>query len=177
MKRILLVTLLLALALLTVSVALPREGETADCLRIHIRANSNSTADQDVKYLVKGEVVKLLSPLLEHASSTAEAKNIVASNMDNIENVANKVLKEGGMPYVAHAVMRREHFPIRHYGNVTLAEGDYDALILELGEAVGDNWWCVAFPPLCFVPSEEAGTGDFHYVSKIAEIIAKKSRK
>ena len=69
--------------------------------------------------------------------------------------------------YKSRAVLREELFPTRTYDNLTLESGFYDALIVELGEGKGDNWWCVVYPPLCFV---ESGHG-YVYKSKIVEII------
>ena len=145
--------------------------DTSKYLRIHIRANSNSDIDQDVKYRIKGEVVKLLSPKLRGVKDADTAKEIVLKNIDNINNVANKVLEDGGYNYRASTILHKEKFPTRYYGNMTLEEGVYDALIVNLGRAEGNNWWCVVFPPLCFVRSEEVGSGKFTYVSKIKELL------
>ena len=173
MRKIIITILLIIGIAVSSTLIVGHADDTSDYMRIHIRANSNTEIDQDVKYIIKGEVVKLLTPQLERAKNADEAKCIVRDNIENINNVANKVLRDYGMDYVAHSDMRREHFPVRHYGNVTLEEGDYDALIVELGEARGDNWWCVVFPPLCFVESESVGSGRVEYVSKIAEWLDK----
>ena len=76
------------------------------------------------------------------------------------------MLKNAGFNYHSKVAVRNELFPTRVYGDFTLEEGFYDALIVELGEAKGDNWWCVVYPPLCFT-----GTENIKYKSKILEII------
>ena len=177
MKRAIFVIGGIICLIFTIIFAMPRSVNTEDYLRIHIRANSNSEIDQDIKYKIKGRIVEFLSPKLKEAKSVDEAKNIVIHNITNINSIANDVLNEENLSYKAVSELNREYFPVRHYGNVTLEEGVYDALIVRLGEASGNNWWCVVFPPLCFVESEESGDGNFHYVSKIREIIENIRRK
>lgn len=141
------------------------------CVRIHIRANSNADIDQSVKYEVKDAVVEYLTPYISHLESSSEAKSIVQSKLTDIERVADKVLSNKGYGYRASAKLCREEFPARSYGEYTLAEGVYDALIIELGAGEGNNWWCVLFPPLCFTPRGEGDTVE--YRSKIAELCEK----
>ncbi len=135
-------------------------------LRVHIRADSNEEAAQAVKYKVRDEVVKFLTPVVAQCETKAEAMQKIGQNLDGIEMVAENVLKKNGFPYGARASLRKEEFPTRIYDGVTLDAGVYDALILELGSGKGDNWWCVVYPPLCF-----SGTQNIVYKSKIAEII------
>jgi stage II sporulation protein R len=78
-------------------------------------------------------------------------------------------LKEEGFDYCSNAEIRQENFPTRVYGDYTLEEGVYDALIIELGEGVGDNWWCVIYPPLCFT----SASSDVTYRWLIQDIIDK----
>ncbi|HOK82133.1 MAG TPA: stage II sporulation protein R [Clostridia bacterium] len=137
-------------------------------VRIHIRANSDSEADQQVKLEVRDQIVAYLTPLLKDCKSAKEAKEIIESRLDEIEEVANGVLAGSG--YGARASLTNEYFPEKDYGNLTLEAGNYDALVVRLGSGEGANWWCVAFPPLCFVPSDGEGRV---YKSKIMEIIEK----
>ncbi len=147
-------------------------------LRIHIRANSNSEADQAVKYLVKDAVVEALIPILSDIHSKEEAEKTMEANFPYIESVANAVLKEQGFFYTAHAKINNEYFPTRTYemkeGDLTLAEGYYDALILELGSGTGNNWWCVVYPAFCF--TETKNFDNIVYISKIWEILKNVSR-
>ncbi len=141
-----------------------------DCLRIHIRANSNEQIDQKVKYMVKDAVVEFLTPLLADATDKNKAKQIVTANSEQICLVANNVLKQNGFDYKSSAKISKETFPTRAYGDFVLEQGEYDALIVNLGSGSGDNWWCVVYPPLCFVGGEQTG-GSLVYKSKLHEII------
>ena len=140
-------------------------------LRIHIRANSNSIEDQNVKYKVKEGVVEALIPLLAEIETFEEAKKVMSENFDLIENVANKILTEEGFSYKAKAGIDNEYFPTRSYDELTLEEGYYDALILRLGSGEGDNWWCLVYPAFCFTSTSNAE--NVVYVSKIWELIKK----
>lgn len=137
-------------------------------LRIHIRANSNLSVDQNVKYIVKENLVNYLTPLLIEAVTFDRAKEIINQNISSIESVANQVLRNNGFSYTANAKVNDEYFPTRSYDTYTLESGFYDALIVNLGEGVGDNWWCVVYPPLCFSSS---GQNNIVYKSILMEII------
>ena len=139
-------------------------------LRIHIRANSNTQYDQQIKYTVRDEIVKTLTPLVQSCASKSQAELVLKDNLILIEQTADTVLSAQGYRYRSKASLRAESFPTRVYENLTLPEGVYDALILELGEGAGDNWWCVIYPPLCFT-GESAVAGEIVYKSKIAELI------
>ena len=139
-------------------------------LRIHIRANSNTQYDQQIKYSVRDEIVKALTPLVQSCASKSQAELVLKDNLPLIEQTANTVLSTHGYSYRSKATLKQEVFPTRVYENLTLPEGVYDALILELGEGVGDNWWCVIYPPLCFT-GESMVAGNIVYKSKIAELI------
>lgn len=136
-------------------------------LRIHIRANSNDEIDQRVKYLVKEKLVYYLTPVLSECKTKEKAEVELKKRLSDIERIADETLKANGYAYKSKAKIKEELFPTRTYDNLTLESGFYDALIVELGEGQGDNWWCVVYPPLCFVGE---GTG-YVYKSKILEII------
>ena len=140
-----------------------------DYLRIHVRANSNSQTDQNIKYIVKDEVVRFITPYAAKCTDKAKAIKIISEILPQIEEVCDKVLKENGFSYKSKASVRAEEFPTRVYGDLTLESGIYDALIVELGSGTGDNWWCVIYPPLCFT----SGTADVKYRSAIWDIINK----
>ena len=139
---------------------------SSDYLRIHIRADSNESKAQSVKYLVRDGVVAYLTPLVANYRTKQQAIEGVSARIAEIERVASSVLSENGFAYGARAQVRKERFPTRVYEGYTLPSGEYDALVIELGTGRGDNWWCVVYPPLCF-----ATQGNVIYKSKIAEII------
>lgn len=172
MKKLIVVSIVLLLAVLVcLSVARPT-STNADYLRIHIRADSNTQADQKVKYAVKQAVVNYLTPKLAYATDKTAAMHVVSAELSSLERVANRVLADNGFAYKCHARLDKEEFPCRTYGSLTLQSGVYDALILDLGSGNGNNWWCVVYPPLCFVGQSD-GTDKITYRSLLVEIIEK----
>ena len=141
-------------------------------IRIHIRANSNMSYDQEIKLMVRDEVIDFITPLIASCDSSYEVKNVLNDNTNKIEKIANKILKNNDYNYVSRARIDNEYFPSRDYDGVTFPADYYDALIIELGSGKGDNWWCVAYPPLCFV-GEDLGSDNIQYKSKLLELINK----
>lgn len=162
-------TTIISLMLVAILVFLGTASTTnGDYLRIHIRANSNASIDQAVKYQVKDAVVDYMIPLLCECETMEESKIIMEENLNNIEKVAETVLIANNFTYTATAKLSNEEFPTRTYGELTLESGFYDAVILELGSGSGDNWWCVVYPPLCFVNGSSSVNS---YKSRILEIL------
>ena len=176
MKRYILIFLMLILSavcgtFLLISCAIPHSPN--DYIRIHIRANSDSEDDQSVKLAVRDAVVQYLAPYAAQVKDKAEMWALLERKKEEIEEVADATLISCGYAYRSKVYMRQEAFPERTYGDLTLKEGIYDAVIVELGAAEGQNWWCVAFPPLCFIASEETGREEVVYRSWIAEKLGK----
>lgn len=143
-----------------------------DVVRIHIRANSNSDVDQEVKLNVRDSVIGYITPLLATCNSSSDVKVVLSDNLQGIESVADEVLRYNGFLYVSKASLRNEYFPTRSYGGQIFPEDYYDALIVALGSGTGDNWWCVAYPPLCFV-GDTVSSNQVRYKSKLMELINK----
>ena len=143
--------------------------ETSRYLRIHIRADSNDFEAQSVKYAVRDSVVAYLTPLVAEYQTKEEALSGIEKRLPQVVERSEKVLREQGFSYGARASLKKEEFPTRVYGEYTLPAGEYSALIIELGEGKGDNWWCVVYPPLCFSGVDT----NVVYKSKIKEIIQK----
>jgi stage II sporulation protein R len=142
-------------------------------LRIHIKANANDLQSQNVKYAVKDKVTAYLTPLLAECDSKEKALILIKGELKNIENVCKIALEENGLYYGASAALVNELYPARDYDGFMLKSGYYDSLVIRLGEGLGDNWWCMVYPPLCFTGGEIDGSGKITYKSKIAEIIEK----
>lgn len=138
-------------------------------VRIHIRANSNSSFDQEIKYVIRDEIVEFITPLISSCESSDEVKKILNNNLENIENIANGILLSSNCNYISSAEINNEFFPTRSYDDVSFPADYYDALIVRLGSGRGDNWWCVAYPPLCFVGDDNSQ--DLKYKSKLVEMI------
>lgn len=141
-----------------------------DYLRIHIRANSNSEADQKIKYFVKDIVVEYLNPYLAECKSKSDAIKAVNDNLPSLKQIVNFVLTDNGFEYACMGEVSNEFFPTKSYEELTLEAGYYDALVLKLGTGKGDNWWCVMYPNICFDELTNVV-----YKSKIKEIIQKVS--
>jgi len=147
------------------------DNTNSEFLRLHIRANSNSQEDQAIKHVIRQEVINEFTPIFSTVQSRGAAMNVLSNNLSRFEEVANNVLRSNGFNYTARASLRNEHFPTRSYNGFTLSEGFYDALIIELGAGVGDNWWCVVYPPLCFLNNNIGGERGVVYRSRLQEII------
>lgn len=160
---------LICLSIIILAVALvPHGGAKEEYLRIHVRANSNSADDQEVKYRIKDEIVEYLTPIVVECKSKKALQNTLYRHKTDIEAVANGVLVAEGFGYKSNVQLKAEEFPTRIYDGVTLDAGVYDAIIVNLGTGEGDNWWCVVYPPLCFIGEEGVG---IEYRSKILQII------
>jgi len=168
MKKIILILSILSLSMI-LAFASGSIDEKEEYLRIHIRANSNSSEDQKVKYLVKDEVVDALIPVLAEIETFEEAKNVTEKNFELITKTADKVLEQNGFEYKSSVRLCQEKFPTRKYGDLTLESGVYDAIIIDLGSGEGDNWWCLVYPAFCFTYSKKST--NFEYISKILEIL------
>lgn len=128
-----------------------KETHNEDVIRFHVRANSDGKEDQDLKLKVRDEILKEMGERFEDTKSLDESRIIIEENIFEIKTIAEKVIAEGNKDYAVNVSLGIEEFPVRLYGNLIFPQGNYEALIVEIGEAKGQNWWCVMFPPLCFV--------------------------
>lgn len=128
-----------------------QEGISSQIIRFHVIANSDSAQDQALKLEIKQALTDALRPKLEKVKDINEARSILKKNLITMTSIANQIIKENGFTYHASAVIERGYFPLKVYGDLTLPPGEYEAVRVELGAAKGQNWWCVMFPPLCFV--------------------------
>ena len=119
--------------------------------RLHVIANSNSKEDQNLKYLVRDELISYMNTLCSNVSSKEQAIAIANEHLDDFQKIANEVISKNGFNYSAKVRIGNFAFPTKTYGDISLPAGSYDALKVELGKAEGKNWWCVMFPSLCFV--------------------------
>ena len=140
-------------------------------LRIHIRANSNSRIDQNIKYTIKDDLVNYLTPLVSQCNSFDEVVDMIDDNINDMENLCDNILTDNGFNYTSKIMINEEYFPTRAYREYVLESDLYDAIIVNLGEAKGDNWWCVVYPPLCFLNAKNVDKNNIVYKSKILELI------
>ena len=127
--------------------AMLHKDNAPEVLRLHILANSDSAEDQRVKLLVRDVLIKEFAP----AGSLQEAEEVLLNDGGGVLETVNRVLKEQGCGYGAQLRLGVMDFPEKQYGDMTYPAGKYEALRVELGNAAGQNWWCVLFPPLCLV--------------------------
>ena len=118
--------------------------------RLHVIANSDSNADQNLKYTVRDKLLEYMDELCSNCSTKEEAISIAQQNIENFKQIALDTIKNEGFDYSVNVRIGNFEFPTKHYGDISLPAGYYDALRVEIGEAKGQNWWCVMFPPLCF---------------------------
>lgn len=120
-------------------------------LRLHIIANSDSPADQALKIDVKDRIVQAIGGEVKDLESKEQVVNYINNNLQRIEEIARNEIQAHNKPYPVKVEVGRFPFPTKLYGNLALPAGTYDALKVVIGEGKGTNWWCVMFPPLCFI--------------------------
>ncbi len=128
-------------------------------LRLHIIANSDKAADQTLKLAVRDEILKNSIDIFKNCGDVSAACQTAETQLENISNIANSVIKESGFNYSADVSVGDAYFETREYDDFTLPAGTYKSLIVNLGEGKGKNWWCVVFPCVC-VPTADADLSD-----------------
>lgn len=119
--------------------------------RLHVIANSDEEYDQNLKYIVRDEILKYVNSISSNAVSKEDVIELVKTNSDEIKKIAEETIITNGYDYSVNVNIGNFEFPTKTYGDLSLPAGLYDALRVEIGKAEGANWWCVMFPPLCFV--------------------------
>ena len=120
-------------------------------LRFHIRANSDTVADQQKKPRIKQSLLEWLTPILSENTSKSETIQCIRKNLPDIRKEATRM----AAPEPVTVTLQKEWFPEKTYGTCTFPEGIYDALRVDIGQAKGHNWWCVLYPSLCFADALE----------------------
>lgn len=119
--------------------------------RLHVLANSDSEEDQNLKYIVRDKLIEYMDTLSENCSSKDEVIEIANNHIEDFKQIAEDTIKNQGYSYQVEVEIGNFEFPTKTYGDISFPAGYYDALRVKIGEAKGQNWWCVMFPPLCFV--------------------------
>ncbi len=121
----------------------------ASVFRLHIRANSDSKEDQATKLAVRDALLPYTAELFADCEGLSDAVSVANGNKDEITAHIDSALSALGADYTSRISIGKEEFPERNYGGEVYPAGEYTALIVELGEGEGENWWCVLFPSLC----------------------------
>ncbi len=127
-----------------------------EVFRFHVLADSDSDEAQKVKLKVRDQVLEYMKQTLpgnEDMVSASQTKKWAKEHLREIEDIAEKVIREEGYSYRAKAEVSVCYFPDKRYGDITFPQGYYEALRIKLGKAKGHNWWCVLYPNLCFTSS------------------------
>ncbi len=127
------------------------KGISENIVRLHVIANSDSAEDQALKLKVRDRILEAAGDLFDHCENAQESLALIKENTALLEEAARACLAEENSSYAVAVKTGTYYFPTRHYGSVSLPAGEYQAVRVEIGEAAGQNWWCVLFPPLCFV--------------------------
>lgn len=170
MKKIFIITLVIALGYFLMRNATAYEIPD-EAIRLRVVANSDSKEDQDIKMKVSVKVQNRLYELLKDTKGLEEARKKIQANINNIETDVEEVLNEENYNLDYTINYGINHFPEKSYKGVTYKEGDYESLLITLGEGKGKNWWCVLFPPLCILEAEESE--DVEYKFFIQELFEK----
>jgi len=157
-KKLRLLTLVISILALIYFLDLFKQPAVLDSvLRLHVIANSDSLADQNLKLAVKDAVVKYMQEQFTTVEDINSAKELAEKNRDYIQAVAEAEVARQGYAYPVRVEIGRFDFPLKSYGNLIFPPGSYDAVRVIIGEGQGRNWWCVLFPPLCLVSSSDKG--------------------
>jgi len=123
-------------------------------IRFHVLANSDAAGDQALKNNVRDGILNRFGQELDTTLGIEETRAFLWAHLDEIEEYAAGLVQENGYDLPVRAVVDRAFFPTRDYGSMSFPAGEYEALRIIIGEGEGGNWWCVMFPPLCYM--EEA---------------------
>ena len=131
-----------------------------DAIRVRIIANSNNIEDLYQKKKLKEDIKNDLYDLIKEAKSSDEASNLIKNNLNKINSIVKEKISDFSIDY------GRNYFPSKSYKGVVYPEGEYESLVITLGSGLGDNWWCVLYPPLCLIDESSASEVEYHLLIK-----------
>lgn len=145
-------------------------------IRLHVIANSDSAEDQALKLKVRDRIISEAKGIFDETDSVSCAREQIESCIEDLRKTAKDEIRQNGYDYDVRVSLGMSNFPTKEYGNIILPAGSYEALKIEIGEAEGQNWWCVLFPPLCFV-DETCVTPTSEAMDKIGEALGDEGRE
>ncbi|MBQ7376103.1 MAG: stage II sporulation protein R [Clostridia bacterium] len=157
-KRILIVTFaIIGLCAILTILPIHSEGQIYDSvLRLHVLANSDSEEDQALKLSVRDAILADTAHLFADCKSRDEASAVVSENLPLLQMSAERAISEAGYSYPVRIELGEEEYPTKNYESACFPAGEYLSLRVLIGEGVGQNWWCVLFPPLCVSAASES---------------------
>lgn len=141
-------------------------------IRLHVIANSDTIGDQALKLKVRDAIIAYMEDQ-DDLTTTDETRDYLKNDIDRLETIANGVIASEGYDYTAKADLGVRYIPEKTYGDITFPAGNYEALNITIGEGLGQNWWCVLFPPLCLL---DEGTEDMEFASEEERALAERQR-
>ena len=153
--KVFLIAVLVVVLIYGITVGVDKYSLQQGLLRLHVVANSDSEADQQIKLQVRDAVIATLQEDMDRVGTKEQAQALISSKLEKLERVANNVLAKAGVEDKARVTLEREAFETREYDTFTLPAGVYDSLRITIGEGQGKNWWCVVFPSLCVGAASE----------------------
>lgn len=151
---------------ITICCILVIPNQNDDLIRIRVLANSNSEHDQNIKNEVVKNVSLELQNILKNENNISSARKKIKSNIENISNIVNTTILNEKYNYTIN--YGKNYFPEKEYNDVKYEEGEYESLLITLGDGLGDNWWCILFPPICLIEAEENEELEYDfYIKKI----------
>ena len=167
MKKIVSLLVCLSVIFLIVGV-LPIHGEQEiydSVIRLHVVANSDSEEDQELKLCVRDEIIDYVSSISSDCQSREQAQQIISENLDSIQKYASDTVTQYGYDYPVSVRLSYEEYPTKSYTSLCFPSGEYLSLQVLIGEAQGQNWWCVLFPPLCLDAASKPQSNEDAFVS------------
>ena len=139
----------------------------SDAIRFRIIANSNSLEDQTTKINIRKEIEPVFAEILESSTSKEETKKLINQNIPRFEEIIESYNVEYSIDY------GNNFFPEKEYKGIIYPKGNYESLVITLGSGLGENWWCVLFPPLCLLEASEEESANTNYTFYIKEVLEK----
>ncbi len=173
MKKVIFIILIIILFIfvyvnVNASVIIP-----GDAIRVRVVPNSNSVIDQNMKEKVKNYVSNYMMLKLDGVTDVKEARDIINDNIKEVNDNIKELFDKNDYDMDFYVSFGNNYFPNKVYKGVIYDAGDYESLVVYIGEAKGDNWWCVLFPPLCLLEADESETGEVEYKSIVKEMLDK----
>jgi len=138
-------------------------------IRFHVVANSNSHTDQAIKDIVRTEVLAEFEGLLRATDNVEESRQLIKGELAAIQAYAETVVRQLGFDCSVDARLDRAFFPTQFYGDLAFPPGIYEALQITIGNGTGRNWWCLMFPPLCFIDMTSTESGRQQLANTVSE--------
>jgi len=163
-------TLAISIAAYTYVYSATNQANIADnVIRFHVVANSDSSTDQEIKDIVRDAILTEFEELLHKTDNIEKSRQLLKAEMVSIQTHAEKAVQKLGFNYPVMVQLETTFFPTQVYGDLSFPPGMYEALRIVIGEGVGQNWWCLMFPPLCFVDMTSTSTGRQQLFDNVSE--------